>query len=238
MNPGPGLSVGHRGGRTMPGRDRLPVQPAPELFFLAGPGEMAERTRSFDWASTPLGPATGWPQSLKIAVSICLGSRHPIVIWWGKEYIQFYNDAYVPFLGTAKHPGYLGRSGRECWSEIWPTIGPMLEGVYASGQATWSEDLLLVLHRNLPREEGYFTFSYSPILDESGTIGGIFCACNETTGRVISGCELFATWAEGRWRQRQPLAHARWPHVLLRTTLATFRSHSSTCWTLTQAMQG
>jgi hypothetical protein len=162
------------------------VQPAPELYFLAGPGEMAERTRSFDWASTALGLPTNWPQPLKTAVSICLGSRHPIVIWWGREaYTQFYNDAYIPFLGAGKHPGALGQSGRECWSEIWPTMGPMIDSVYASGQATWSEDFLYILNRNLPREEGYFTFSYSPILDESGTIGGIFCACNETTGRVI-----------------------------------------------------
>jgi PAS domain S-box-containing protein len=153
---------------------------------LAGGGEMGERIRTFDWSNTAVGPAAGWPQSLKTAVSICIGSRYPIVIWWGNPaYTMFYNDAYISFLGRTKHPGWLGRSGRECWSEIWPTIGPMLEGVFATGEATWSEDLLLVLHRNLPREEGYFTFSYSPIRDDAGQVGGIFCACYETTGRVI-----------------------------------------------------
>jgi PAS domain S-box-containing protein len=162
------------------------MKPGADLSFLAGGGEMFERTRTMDWSSTALGPAGGWPQSLKTAVSICLGSRHPIVVWWGNPaYTQFYNDAYISFLGGTKHPRWLGQSGRECWSEIWPIIGPMLESVYASGQATWSEDLLLVLHRNLPREEGYFTFSYSPIRDDDGAIGGVFCACNETTGRVI-----------------------------------------------------
>jgi len=162
------------------------MQDAADLSFLAGGGEMGERTRALDWSSTVLGPPRGWPQSLKTSVSICLGSRHPIVVWWGNPaYTQFYNDAYISFLGEAKHPVWLGRSGRGCWSEIWPTIGPMLEGVFASGQATWSEDLLLVLDRNLPREEAYFTFSYSPIRDDDGAIGGIFCACNETTGRVI-----------------------------------------------------
>src|SRR5262249_25255653 len=64
-------------------------------------------------------------------------------------------------------------------------IDPMLEGVFATGEATWSEDFLYVIARNLPREEGYFTFSYSPIRDDSGAVGGIFCACYETTGRVI-----------------------------------------------------
>jgi PAS domain S-box-containing protein len=147
---------------------------------------MGERTRELDWSRTPVGPVEGWPQSLKTAVSICLGSRHPIVIWWGSpDFTQFYNDAYISFLGETKHPGWLGRSGRDCWSEIWPVIGPMIDSVYTSGEATWSEDLLLVLHRNLPREEGYFTFSYSPIRDDNGAIGGIFCACNETTVRVV-----------------------------------------------------
>ena len=140
------------------------LAPSTDLSFLAGGGEMGERTRAMDWATSPVGPSTAWPQSLKTAVSICLGSRHPIVVWWGNpDYTQFYNDAYIPFLGATKHPGCLGRSGRGCWSEIWPIIGPMLDGVFSTGEATWSEDLLLVMHRNLPKEETYFTFSYSPI---------------------------------------------------------------------------
>jgi PAS domain S-box-containing protein len=157
-----------------------------EHEFLAGGGEMGERTRAMDWSRTLAGPVDEWPHSLKTAVSICLGSGHPMVVWWGiPAYTQFYNDAYISFLGRAKHPGYLGRSARDCWSEIWPIIGPMLDSVYQTGQATWSEDLLLVLSRNLPQEEAYFTFSYSPIRNDDGAIGGIFCACNETTPRVI-----------------------------------------------------
>ena len=159
---------------------------AADLSFLAGGGEMGERTRAMDWSTTAVGSPKEWPQSLKTAVSICLKSKHPIVLWWGNPgFTQFYNDPYISFLGEGKHPIYLGRSGRDCWSEIWPTIGPMLESVYSSGEATWSEDLLLILQRKLPREEGYFTFSYSAICDDDGTIGGIFCACYETTTRVL-----------------------------------------------------
>src|SRR6516164_1811321 len=150
------------------------------LGFLAGGGEMGKRTRALDWSKTPVGPVETWPPSLKTAVSVCLDSRFPIVIWWGKPaYTMFYNDAYIPFLGVTKHPGWLGRSGRECWSEIWAVMGPMWESVFATGEATWSEDFLYVLDRNLPHEEGYFTFSYSPIWDDAGAVGGIFCACNE-----------------------------------------------------------
>jgi len=153
---------------------------------LAGGGEMGERTREHDWASTPVGPLAAWPQALKTAVGICLGSRYPMVMWWDrKSYTQFYNDAYISFLGDAKHPMYLGRSARECWSEIWQVIEPMLESVFDTGEPIWREDLQLVLNRHLPREEGYFTFSYGPIRADDGSIGGLFCACNETTARVI-----------------------------------------------------
>lgn len=158
----------------------------PALSFLNGGGEMGARMRAFDWSSSPVGPAANWPQSLKTAVSICIGSRYPIVIWWGyPEYTMFYNDGYIPILGVTKHPGWLGRSGRECWKEIWSTVGPMLDSVFATGEATWSEDLLLVMDRNIPHEENYFTFSYSPILDDTGKVSGIFCACYESTRQVI-----------------------------------------------------
>src|SRR4030095_1308998 len=83
------------------------------LVFLAAGGEMGERTRAFDWSQTPVGPVSEWPQSLKTAVSICLGSRYPIVLWWGREALtQFYNDGFISFLGSAKHPVGLGPSAR------------------------------------------------------------------------------------------------------------------------------
>ena len=169
-----------------PASTALSTTDAADLTFLSGGGEMGERMRKFDWSTSPVGPPAQWPQSLKTAVSICIGSRYPIVMWWGHpEYTMFYNDGYIPVLGVTKHPGWLGRSGRECWKEIWSTVGPMLDGVFETGVATWSEDLLLIMNRNIPREEVYFTFSYSPIHDDAGNVDGIFCACYETTSRVI-----------------------------------------------------
>jgi len=154
--------------------------------FLAGGGEMGMLMRTLDWSKTPVGPISTWPQSLRTAVSICIGSRYPIEIWWGPDYLRFYNDAYRPALGATKHPQFLGRPGRECWAEIWDEIGPMLDGVRETGIATWSEDYPLMMTRNGYVEETYFTFSYSPLRDESGGVGGIFCACSETTNQVLS----------------------------------------------------
>ena len=154
--------------------------------ILAGGGEMGALMRSIDWSATSLGPVESWPQSLRTAVSICLASYFPMLIWWGPELVMLYNDAYRPMLGATKHPKAMGQNGRECWPEIWNIIGPMLEGVLTRGQATWSENQLLLLDRNGYVEECYFTFSYSPIRDETGGIGGVFTAVTETTQQVLS----------------------------------------------------
>src|SRR4051812_47928285 len=151
---------------------------------LSGGGRMGELMRAHAWASTPLGPPEGWPQSLCISLSTCLNSRFAILIWWGPELVMLYNDAYREII-AAKHPAALGRPGRECWPEIWDIIGPMLRGVMENGDATRADDLLLLLERHGYPEECYFTFSYSPIRDESGTVVGIFTPVAETTGRVI-----------------------------------------------------
>src|SRR5690348_2150547 len=105
---------------------------------LAGGGEMGALMRALDWTDSPIGPVASWPQSLRTAVSICLASRFPMLIWWGPELVMLYNDAYRPILGTTKHPRSMGQRGRDCWPEIWDVIGPMLEGVLTRGEATWS----------------------------------------------------------------------------------------------------
>jgi signal transduction histidine kinase/DNA-binding response OmpR family regulator len=158
--------------------------PAPP-DFVAGGGELGALMRSHDWKQSPLGAPESWPDALKMSVSICLNSRFPMVLWWGPEFVTLYNDAYRPILGTTKHPGGLGRPGIESWQEIWDIIGVQLRGVRRTGQASWSEDLLLVVDRYGYREEAYFTYSYSPIKNVDGTIGGVFTAVNETTARVL-----------------------------------------------------
>ncbi len=163
------------------------MQLDPSLKFLPDQGEVARHLRQLDWDSTSIGPPALWPQNLRTALSLCLSSRFPILLWWGEDFSVLYNDAYVPFLGAHKHPAALGRPGQECWSEIWPEIGPMLAGVYRSGQATWSYDEEYYFDRHLPREEVYVTFTYGPILAADGvTVQGVFCPCTETTEKIVS----------------------------------------------------
>ena len=153
--------------------------PSPAELTFPGDGEMALRMRAYPWATSPLGDPRDWPASLRTACRICLTSRFPMIVWWGEELRFLYNDAYLPLLGS-KHPA-LGRPGDQVWSEIWATIGPMLDSVLHTGQATWSEDLLLPMNRHGYWEETYWTYSYSPLHDDDGTVRGVFTAVRDTT---------------------------------------------------------
>lgn len=162
-----------------------------------GDGEMAARCRALDWAATPLGPVERWSSSLRTAVGIVLASRHPMFLWWGADLVQIYNDAYRPSFGEGgRHPGALGMRGAEFWTDIWPIIGPQIEGVMTRGEATWHEDHLVPIVRNGRLEEVYWTYGYSPVYDDDGTIGGTLVVCTETTPRIQAE------------REREPLLRA------------------------------
>ena len=141
--------------------------------------------RRLDWSKTALGPVSDWPQSLLTTISTCIDCAFPILIWWGPRLVMLYNDEYRSILGSEKHPKALGAAGQEVWPEIWHVIGPMLNQVVQTGQATRSRDLLLLMNRNGFEEEAYFSFSYSPIRDETGGVGGVFTPVIETTASVV-----------------------------------------------------
>ncbi|MBO9571544.1 MAG: PAS domain-containing protein, partial [Chitinophagaceae bacterium] len=151
---------------------------------------MGELTRNFDWTQTSVGSPDKWPKSLQTTVSNILRSRFPMFLWWGAEMIQFYNDAYRPSLGNnGKHPKALGAKGKECWPEIWDIISPLHKQVETTGEATWMEDQLVPIFRNGKIEDVYWTFSYSSVLNDEGTHGGILVTCMETTVAVKASKE-------------------------------------------------
>ena len=154
-------------------------------------GEMAELTRNKDWSATPLGPISHWQQSLRTLVNVVLNSRFPMFLFWGHDLICFYNDAYRPSLGeNGKHPFILGKRAEEAWPEIWSTIKPLIDQVMGGGGATWSENQLIPIYRNGNMEDVYWTFSYSPVNDDSGTIAGVLVTCNETTESITTKIKL------------------------------------------------
>ena len=167
-----------------------PKTAASTAAFLAGGGAVGNLMRAKRWRDTPLGSPDSWPQSLRTVVRILLTSRYQMWMCWGPELTMFYNDAYGPTLGV-KQQWALGASAREVWKEIWPDIGPRIERVLQSGEATWDEALLLFLERSGYPEETYHTFSYSPLADDDGRIVGMLCVVTEETERVIGERRLF-----------------------------------------------
>jgi len=160
---------------------------------LAGGGEMGALMRSIDWAGTPLGPVEAWSQTLKTMVSFLLANRFPILLWWGPDYIQLYNDAYRPILG-AKHPQSMGQPVRECWWEIYDVIGTLIDTPFNGGPATWMDDILLEVKRHGFAEETHFTIAYSPVPDPTADrgIGGVIATVTETTEQIIGERRVLA----------------------------------------------
>jgi signal transduction histidine kinase len=164
--------------------------------FLADGGHVGALMRARDWSTSPLGDPAGWPQSLRTVVGLLLQSRFPMFVAWGPDLGFLYNDSYAEILGK-KHPGALGTRFYDIWSEIWPDISPLIDAAMA-GKASYREDLPLVMNRKGYDEQTWFTFSYSPVRDEGGKVAGMFCACSETTQRVLT--ERALRDSEGRFR--------------------------------------
>jgi len=162
--------------------------------FLSDGGEMGARMRGHDWSKSPLGSPSHWPQSLRTSVRLMLNTGHPMYIWWGPELACLYNDAYSRSIGPEMHPASMGLPAAEVWSEIWDMIRPEIQHVMSGLGATWQENALVPITRHGRREEVYWTYSYSPIDEESAPtgIGGVLVVCTETTGAVREGQRVTA----------------------------------------------
>lgn len=145
---------------------------------------MARAIDAFDWSATSMGPAEAWPLSLRSVVQMILHQRQAICLFWGDELNMLYNDAYAPLLG-AKEEGALGQPFREIWSDVWNDVKPFVETAL-SGEGTYAENMRLMMDRNGFEEETYFSFSYSPMFDDEGRVGGLINVAVETTQTVLA----------------------------------------------------
>ena len=155
--------------------------------YLAHGGEMDSLIRATDWSQTPIGAPHTWSPTLRTLVGFLLANRFPLLLWWGPQYIQIYNDAYRPIPGI-KHPKSLGQPASECWAEIWDIIGPLIDTPFNGGPSTWMEDIALEINRHGYMEETHFTIAYSPVPDETAPrgIGGVLATVHEITGKVVA----------------------------------------------------
>ena len=153
-------------------------------IFTAG-GEAGRLMAAMDWSSTPVGPVESWPASLRFAVRTVLVSRFPMVLTWGPEFTQFYNDGYAPMIG-AQHPA-IGDDIRETLAAAWDALGPPIAHAMTTLESSWFPALQLLLERAGYREETYFTVTHAPAFGDDGEVAGMHAVCYEVTGEVIGG---------------------------------------------------
>ncbi|MGE7991662.1 ATP-binding protein [Pseudomonas sp. NPDC089554] len=185
--------------------------------WLDGGGRMADRIRTLDWASTPLGPLETWPDTLKTSVALCLGSHFPQAVLWGRELITLHNDAFAPILGDK--PLALGRPFSEVWQEAWHDIRPLANRALA-GEAVFIQNFPLMIERGGAPERAYFTFCYSPIRDLDGQVVGMVDTVTETTASVVANQRLAFLDNLGR-----AVAQATEPDQILATTTQLLGEH-------------
>lgn len=166
-----------------------PASPPPSLKsredgFPLGGGEMGALIRALDWSETSLGPIAAWPVELKATINLMLPAQAQIVLFWGPEFVALYNDAYAPTIGD-KHPRALGRPARENWAELWGDLEPLLRRVLETGETVFARDRPFYIERRGYPENVYFDISYSPVRNETGSVGGVLCIVSETTERVL-----------------------------------------------------
>lgn len=146
---------------------------------------MGQRIRAYDWSSTPLGPPEAWSQVLRAALTICLHSEFPTAIYWGSDLRLLYNNAWAP-IPADRHPWALGRPGAEVWADIWDVVGPQFDQVMRTGEGFSTYDQLLWMERDGVPSETYWNYSFTPLVDEQGSVLGVLNQGNETTDRVLS----------------------------------------------------
>ncbi|HET7729851.1 MAG TPA: ATP-binding protein [Usitatibacter sp.] len=167
--------------------DRTASPPPPARHCLDGGEHMGALMRGLDWSGTRLGPVESWSPMLQMTVRMILANRMPMLLWWRPDFSQLYNDAFIPALGL-KHPGALAQPARDCWSEAWPALKPLIEKPFHGGEASWHDDLVLEIDRKGFLEETHWTVAFSPVPDdaEPGGIGGVIGALTEITARVLA----------------------------------------------------
>lgn len=158
----------------------------PSRRLVTGHGEMADLTRAYRWESSPAGPIESWPDSLLTTVNMLLSCPQPMLLFWGPDLIQFYNDAFRVSIREDKHPKALGQGGSECWREVWPVVGPQIAGVMNQGQSIFLPNQLVPIYRNGQLEDVYWNYSYSPVFSSDGTIAGTLVVCTETTEEILT----------------------------------------------------
>jgi PAS domain S-box-containing protein len=168
-----------------PGREK--TQRSQQVPIL-GESHMAALIRAFDWKSTALGSIENWPDPLASSVNMMLACAFPSLVFWGRELVQFYNDAFIPLLAE-RHPSGLGQRAEDCWSDAWQIVGPNLRRVM-NGETVYYENAVVPIMRNGRMQNIRWTYNYSPIFGPGGAILGVLVICQDLTLQERAALDL------------------------------------------------
>jgi len=154
-----------------------------------------------DWTQTPLGPAGTWPQSLRTAVDIVIHSPMPMLLLWGPQLTQIYNDGFALLAGS-KHPHAFGQPTHQIWPELQDFTDPIYSAVLQGQVRTYSEQRF-TLQRDGEDSDVWLDLTYSPIRDESAEVAGILVTAIETNERRRIALELEQRSAASLKAQRE-----------------------------------
>ncbi len=150
---------------------------------------MAELIRTHDWSSTPLGLIEDWSEALRLSANLMLSCAFPSLVFWGKELVQLYNDAFIPLLAE-RHPSGLGQTAQECWWDAWEIVGPNLKRVMNDGDTVFHENTVVPIVRDGRLQDIRWTYSYSPIFGKAGDVLGVLVVCQDVTREMAAAQEL------------------------------------------------
>ncbi|HYD52082.1 MAG TPA: ATP-binding protein [Gemmatimonadaceae bacterium] len=156
------------------------------LTGVVRPASMADRIEAFDWSRTAVGPAAEWTSQLRAFVRLLLDASEPMLLFWTRELVQFYNDAYRPLIDPAREPFALGAAARAFWADAWPVVGGELDDILAGAPGTWHEDRRVPVVRDGRLSEAFWTYGYTPVRDDERGVVGILVTVHETTDAVLA----------------------------------------------------
>jgi PAS domain S-box-containing protein len=157
--------------------------------LIRSKNRMAELVRAHDWSSTPLGPIEDWSETLLLSANLMLACAFPSLVFWGKELVQLYNDAFIPLLAE-RHPSGLGQTAQECWWDAWQIVGPNLKRVMNDGETVFHENTVVPIVRDGRLQDIRWTYSYSPIFGAYGDALGVLVVCQDITREMSAAQEL------------------------------------------------
>lgn len=126
-----------------------------------------------DWSQTSMGPSINWPNTFATSFRNILHSPFPIFLFWGADFIFFYNESSQCFDVNNNFNQQLGNECINCSADIFQKIKPFIKEVLHNGKGLLKATIeLSTLQNNLVQNLNYLC-CFSTILNDKGKAEGV-----------------------------------------------------------------